>query len=370
MSHKRLTAGFTLIEVLVVVAIIALLVAILLPALRNAREQAQSAVCLSNQSNMLKGILINQVENQMRNERWSTNFGWAAQALKINRGQTKLFNCPSDRGPLPVPAVKVRQYNGALGSSRLCGTSTGDAIFNRVRGTGETWETDIQDQLEGTSFGGDAFSDTSADLMFKYKATGAHETRTMAEPIIGAASWHYIVEDYNGKTICVDAGRSGGTYLTPLLWLSYGSNAAAGLKKVKGSPILTIEAGKLGIFPKYTKDPTAKFGGYEPDHLGRALRFRHDGRNPRSVLTGYNYANWSGNDGDSWTTPNNNRTLLTREIDKNYDPGTRATAGFLDGHAEKLGWWEVFKPGNSPIIPPNPNPFYWYAQTTREAFSF
>jgi len=48
-SNQRKYVGFTLIEVLVVVAIIAVLVAILLPTLKKARSMARTSVCASNE---------------------------------------------------------------------------------------------------------------------------------------------------------------------------------------------------------------------------------------------------------------------------------------------------------------------------------
>src|SRR5690554_4373938 len=58
--------GFTLIEVLVVVAIIALLVAILLPSLARAREQARGAACLSNLQQQGVGFSGYSVDNKSR----------------------------------------------------------------------------------------------------------------------------------------------------------------------------------------------------------------------------------------------------------------------------------------------------------------
>ncbi len=60
---KRL--AFTLTELLVVIATIALLMAILLPTLRRSREGVRAAVCGSNISHLLKGVLIYETENNI-----------------------------------------------------------------------------------------------------------------------------------------------------------------------------------------------------------------------------------------------------------------------------------------------------------------
>ena len=54
---KRKT-GFTLVELLVVIAVIALLMSILMPVLRNARDQAMRIICKSREKNIVLGMTV------------------------------------------------------------------------------------------------------------------------------------------------------------------------------------------------------------------------------------------------------------------------------------------------------------------------
>ena len=152
MSARAVRGGFTLIEMLTVIAIIALLISILLPSLASAREQAKRAYCLANLRSIGQAShayatesareLLLPIHQSMRSFKpaadywlWRTamwfSFGgrsapqpflggdktyklgedpnWAAASRPMNRylyggiydadaREMKLYRCPSDRG--------------------------------------------------------------------------------------------------------------------------------------------------------------------------------------------------------------------------------------------------------------------------------
>ncbi len=122
MRSRRRSYGFTLIELLIVVGIIITLVGILVPAVGNAKRQAQSATCLSNLRQVGMGFVMYARDNQgmwpvVVHEATSTKWPLAAERRwydlvssyvtsidmksmnDIDKGrQTILWGCPEWRG--------------------------------------------------------------------------------------------------------------------------------------------------------------------------------------------------------------------------------------------------------------------------------
>jgi prepilin-type N-terminal cleavage/methylation domain-containing protein len=126
-ARRAALAGFTLIEVLVVVAIIALLISILLPSLSRARDQARLSVCLTNARTLGMACATYAAEwkgrfpGAGRHTDWlgknnvdnSKHFGRTPIDGTIYRyvgKQSQAYLCPSD----PLRGEKV-YYEGANG---------------------------------------------------------------------------------------------------------------------------------------------------------------------------------------------------------------------------------------------------------------
>lgn len=104
----RQVAGFTLVEMLVVMAILAILLYLLMPVFAKAREKVRQTACLSNQRQIAMGITM---EVKDSSERFPT----AEEVWTITKFDPHLLQCPSNPEDMPNSYA----FNGLLAGTAL-----------------------------------------------------------------------------------------------------------------------------------------------------------------------------------------------------------------------------------------------------------
>ena len=113
-APREAERGFTLIELMIVVAIIAILAGILIPNFVNARSQAQTAACESNLRAIATALELYYADNQV----YPTAAGAAVQpALLTANGVAYLNNTPKDPAAQSGAATYVLTTAQATGGS-------------------------------------------------------------------------------------------------------------------------------------------------------------------------------------------------------------------------------------------------------------
>ena len=132
MNHCK-PAGFTLIEILVIVGVIIILAAVLFPVFESVREHGRQTTCLSNMRQLGAGLLMYAQDNDAHfpegTQPYSrgvavpgelggkpSGIGWAGQVFAYVKN-TAVFKCPDDTTQaLPAQGLKTYVVSYALNS--------------------------------------------------------------------------------------------------------------------------------------------------------------------------------------------------------------------------------------------------------------
>jgi len=176
--------GFTIPEMLAVVAITIILLSMLLPALKNAKEPALAAVCENNLRQLIFASHNYGVENlgylpfpnwggwgkdlgdsinnwndggwlypNPQNETWSSNSDWTPELIDTGviypyTQDRQIYRCPKDKPPFPILSGQITNYNM---NGSVCGYGSAKTFkYESFRGTDYIyWEVDPDVQSTG-----------------------------------------------------------------------------------------------------------------------------------------------------------------------------------------------------------------------------
>lgn len=146
-------AGFTLVEMLVVLSIITLLMALLLPAVQRARHVAQSVACMSNVRQLAAATMMYTMNNEGSFPPLYSNAGpnyyyrtWRHFILPNTGWSYKLYNCPSSDHKYSTGA----RFDGTLHSTEQI-VRGGGGVTNEWRLDGGYGAVNIHWKPNGTT---------------------------------------------------------------------------------------------------------------------------------------------------------------------------------------------------------------------------
>lgn len=129
----RKNKGFTLVELLVVMAVIVILAGLLLPALGRAREQGRRTSCMNNLKQIGLGIAMFRLDNEDQYPATLDDL-YAGPLVTDNNyiDNLQIFKCPSTANAIPAtPSAGDYSYPAvpapnALSSTVMCSDNVGN----------------------------------------------------------------------------------------------------------------------------------------------------------------------------------------------------------------------------------------------------